>query len=246
MRPRFGTVLALAIMGGVLFPAPVALGQLQTGPLDHFQCYKARFSAFGQETVQIHEGNTDYDATVGKAAWFCNPVKKKHAGTTTKVLDQNDHFVWYRIEAPEWPGAEFPVRNQFGEAQQMKITDRAYLAVPTRKKPHGDPGELDHNVCFTATGDAVNAKVGLRDQWLRRKTAVIAPRAVCVPVQKTHDGQVFAPQNPYVYQVCYATKAYRFPRDDRPRAKFRNQFGNGKVTGVKALLLCVPSYPPGV
>ena len=83
-------------------------------------------------------------------------------------------------------------------------------------------------------------EVMLRDGYESKMTTVIKPQRLCNPVSM---GGLTA-QNPSAQWVCYKIKDARTsPSQERfsPRTVFSlNVFGQGELTALRALRLCVP------
>jgi hypothetical protein len=111
--------------------------------------------------------------------------------------------------------------------------------VPTQKQPHQEPSGLDHFKCYEATGQSINARVGLRDQFnVQDNVAVLEPFALCNPVQKGHAGVITPIENPDDHLVCYliqGSQVYEW-------INIRNQFtDNTPILARYSREICVPS-----
>ncbi len=211
-------------------------------PLDHFKCYAGKFPAFEPRKVGLHDQFGRGRVKVTRPGRFCNPVSKNGLN----IFDPAGHLKRYRIEPlpgqPAFVPLDVLVHNQFG-AQNLSVKAPLALFVPSKLRHQTKPAALDHFKCYSVSGQAVNQKVKLKDQFdvqeARVERAMVGrPVTLCNPTTKTVDGLTTPVGNPEWHLVCYAIDTQKFkPR----RVVVINQFGKEVVTVVAPVQLCVPS-----
>ena len=260
----------------VLVPAACA----QTpAVLDHFACYLTPSQpqlpqiAWLQDQFDVRNNNsvdTIYDIQM---LLFCNPTKKTVISATAPpptvpIAHPTAHLAMYKItEQQAMIPRSVPITNQFG-AQTLITGEAEMLAVPSGKSPiplNGgpvslppvpDPGVLDHFLCYSASGPAINRTVLLNDQFFveaPEAATVLTPRFFCNPVRKTvlpgscPAGQFCATQttpisHPSSHMACYLMSV---KTPFQGIVAYNNQFvlpgtlPTAKLTSP--VLLCVPS-----
>jgi hypothetical protein len=214
-------------------------------PLDHFKCYQTEGPAV-LATVLLEDqfdaaAGIVETAVVGSPARFCNPVQKSHKGQT-RIKHEENHLVFYLTNAVPTPPQTVVVSNQFdpatGPQTLQLLNNHVVLAVPTEKQPHGPTTDLDHFKCYRATGQPINDRVGLKDQFHRERVKVLEPFRFCNPVEKNHAGAVTPILRPDDHLVCYVITIRPFTTT----VAVTNQFFPGQtLTVFDADRLCVPS-----
>ena len=171
-------------------------------PLDHFKCYKGKFTKFQRRTVFLRDQFLQTQALVKKPRLFCNPVDKNGEG----IFDEGAHLKMYQLTSPGADlaaGTQVLVRNQFGP-QQLRVGKLEMLALPTQKDDLPPPLALDHYSCYRTEGPAIEVPAELVDQFHREQVRVLQPRLLCNPVEKTtEDGQVTPIGDQAAHLVCY-------------------------------------------
>ena len=244
--------------------AVAAHAQPSTAPanLDHFNCYLAKGPVQPQLAIlkdQFDIGNVEVVQDI-RMALFCNPVQKTYNGAVTNILHPADHLAMYLIPPEPLVPRTVTVQNQFGV--QNLVTRRAViLAVPSGKSPINsttppqlppipNPNELDHFKCYGASGQAPNALVTLKDQFLTLHTRVLEPILFCNPVMKVVPtataagvaGSTVTPiLNPTAHLTCYT----EIPTPFQSVVVYNNQFVPPNTLPTvpigNAEILCVPS-----
>lgn len=223
--------------------------------LDHFKCYPIVQSLPPPQDAAVvlrdQFSEVDFNGTVLQPIRFCNPVQKSHKGQT-RIMDRDHHLKFYLLDAS---GGPFPssvtVSNQFDKKVKGKripqelsvLASPVFIAVPTHKLqpgPHNEPVGLSHFACYLVTGEPINKKVGLKDEFDREKGVVVTrPASLCNPADKTHDSLFFSRQNEEAHLVCYVIQAK--PLKDTVAVGTENQFAVETFTLDFADSLCVPS-----
>jgi len=100
--------------------------------LDHFECYLAQ-----GDVLNIPVGLTDEffseNVNVFRAQFFCNPVRKVHAGATFGVQHLEEHLACYFFNPTVDFSKTVRIRNQFNPRLKLPVTQGQYLCVPTQK-----------------------------------------------------------------------------------------------------------------
>jgi hypothetical protein len=217
--------------------------------VDHFRCYIVPQSPTLNVNVQLIDqfdaaANEEEQITQLIIVRFCNPVQKTlPTGDVTPIVDIKHHLTLFLINPQPMVLRTVVIKNQFGQ-QVLTTADAKVLAVPTGKglppNPPPPPStDLDHYKCYSASGNAVNATVLLKDQFLSENTTVQRPVLFCNPVKKIHGTVVVGIQNPDVHLTCYVTSASHFPGTS---INIRNQFvALNNLALRQPDLLCVPS-----
>lgn len=231
---------ALSLFGVLAFASFAAFAQ-QPFQIDHFKCYyPSQASDVTPAQVLLQDQFGTNPAVIGKIARLCNPTVKYHNGTVTDIVKPDDHLVLHATSVQPLVTRRVKIRNQFGD-QTLTTQDARFLAVPTQKDPHAPPQDINHFSCYVAGGPAVNAQVGLKDQFFASKHKVMTPYLFCNPVQKTHNGIVTPITNPDDHLTCYTMNRVAYARD----VGLHNQFGNFQIHTAYADSICVPTKKLG-
>jgi hypothetical protein len=220
-------------------PAPVASLAPDAPTLDHFWCYETTANPLN-EPIQLKDQFTTalVPHVVGAPKWFCNPVKKRHDDTVTKIIDPDAHLTFLEIGVPQFKLLEVRVRNQFGIRDLKVFAPASLIAVPTKKNNHEFPDGLDHFKCYRVKGQAINVPVGLRDQFTAAVGRIVGkPVLLCNPTIKVHGANTFPINHPREHLVCYKVTPHQFSIV----VAAVNQFANGQLTIQNPKMLCVPS-----
>jgi uncharacterized repeat protein (TIGR02543 family) len=225
--------------------------------LDHFTCY---WTFWGEEPPPVFPVPVELEdqfiaewlgepliAQVGMPVHFANPANKGHE-VWTPVSNWNDHYTFYELIYEEvTPIWYVEVSNQFDPVepgyQELYVEGPTYLAVPTKKGPHGWPVNLDHMLVYTVWGEppSVGAEVYLEDQFADYWTNVHVPGYFANPVRKIDPTGVTDIMHPEDHLVLYWIDGSYFPTiEDLP---IDNQFGPQflDVWPDEGILLGVPS-----
>lgn len=264
-----GEFIAFALVGSIFVAATPgdATAQSTDLGLDHFLCYDVRGPAGEVPEPVLVLLEDQFDVSVGVLEevevgnvmrLFCNPTDKTFAGTTTTILNDDNHLAFYPFRALESVDilGEVKIVNQFGD-QKLEVRSADILAVPTRKlEPivHSDgPKELDHFKCYFARGDDKFQKelltVGLLDQFSMHETKhrVGEPLLFCNPVDKeVVGGAVTTIVNRDAHLTCYEFKPPKSPVLPSgaivDEVFIENQFTEGSPWKIgDGNLLCVPT-----
>jgi hypothetical protein len=207
--------------------------------LDHFKCYTTYSWLSVDETIKLKDQFGADSVQVHRPTEFCNPVEKTHEGKLSPITNPDAHLTRYAISSPSVPDRNVLVTNQFGENKSLVVSQPFSIMVPTQKFPHQKPTDLDHFKCYEATGQSINARVDLRDQFnVQDDVVVFEPFALCNPVQKSHAGVVTPIEHPDDHLVCYliqGSQVYEW-------ISIGNQFTNNTpILARYSRELCVPS-----
>jgi hypothetical protein len=131
----------LMILAVVILLAPVTAAAQLNGPaLSHFKCYGVRGSSpEGPPQVFLSDQFEDTSATVFEPLMLCNPVEKsedRENGPAIAVIPaESSHLVCYatREDPRRFGERNVFVNNQFGGQQELKVSRRAMLCLPSCK-----------------------------------------------------------------------------------------------------------------
>jgi len=183
-------------------------------PPDHYKFYTVEGEAAPvDKSVQLVDQFGTFNATVGEAYWFGNPVEKVHGDMVTPISDPDRHYTIYDLDYEEgWEPQSWQVtvKNQFGENQELTVQGPFYLAVPTQKEDHEMVECLDHLLVYDviqSTGwlEEPIAVVELNDQFLDEPVVPVwDPAYFANPVQKTivENGDVTEIEKDDEHYVC--------------------------------------------
>jgi hypothetical protein len=234
--------ITIVAVFAVAMLASTAVARGQTYILDHFNCYQIQPSHPADAVVALKDQFRSYDAVnVLSKFRFCNPTAKgvqtPGGPVITKITHPNDHSTLYQLNPQQPVNLKVVVKNQFGD-QSLTVTDARYLAVPTQKSPHRQPPvDLDHYLCYAASGLQVAVPASLADQFQRERVKVTTPVLLCNPVQKQHNGAVTDIRHPDDHLVCYT----KTPRQFATARGIKNQLESTQINTIASDLLCVPS-----
>jgi hypothetical protein len=218
-------------------------------PPDHYKFYTVGGEAAPvDKSVQLVDQFGAFNATVGEAYWFGNPVEKVHGDNKPLISDPNRHYTIYHLDYEEgWAPQSWQVtvKNQFGENQELTVQGPFYLAVPTQKEDHEMPECLDHLLVYeviqsTDWLEEPIAVVELNDQFLDEPVVEVwDPAYFANPVQKTvvETGDVAEIEDPDLHYVYYYIEAEPVEK----RVQIYNQFGNQTLDVTYSDFLAVPS-----
>jgi hypothetical protein len=226
--------VALALFGGA-GPALATHGQ----KLDHYKCYGVQDNTSWAEPVRLRDQFTTVGARVLTAVRFCNPTEKTHNDVVTPITNPFAHLTMYRLSSLPATTRQVEVLNQFNtDWQPLTLGQAVVLAVPTKKNDEGTVENLDHFMCYRASGQTISQVVSLRDQALMDGARVLAPALHCNPTDKLHDGVATLIQHPDEHLVCYTIRPQPATTGI---VRADNQFGLESLNVTSATLLCVPS-----
>jgi hypothetical protein len=226
-----------AAAGLLVLVNAAAYAQAQPFRVDHFKCYfPSEASLDPASPIQLLDQFGPANTYTFGLFRLCNPTRKFHDGKVTPIQNPDDHLALKPTGPQPLVVRRVKIRNQFGD-QQIITRDARVLAVPTQKKPHGPPRELNHFSCYVSDGDPVNADVGLQDQFFGSKHRIGRPVLFCNPVQKWHNGVMTPITNPTDHLTCYAMTPRKYERG----VEIRNQFGEQKLKTSYTDISCVPT-----
>ena len=235
---------------------------IPTGPIsaDHYLGYDAKrpkdepkFEKFTVElSDQFEMEPTEY--TVEKPDRLYNPVQKTHDGTTTDIIDDESHYVGYKIKTSKGePKFEkvtnVLVQNQFGDII-VDVKKPKLLLVPSAKDHFTTPDLLDlpitvnHFKCYDVKESEGTPKfeklIVLLDDpnfGITQEFEVKKPKMLCTPVDKNGEG-IVDPEN---HLMCYDIKKLMDdPKFEKLSVFTNNQFGPEDLEVKKQKELCVP------
>jgi hypothetical protein len=218
-------------------------------PADHFKFYSVDYETapyIGKE-VELVDQFGAFNATVGQAVSFGNPVEKIHNDILTPIADPNRHYTLYLLEYEEAPQSwEVTINNQFQDDVKLAVQGPIALAVPTEKieADLGAPECLNHYLLYIVIETSFpEVGVHLKDQFIEEDVLVVEPVLFGNPVQKTVVGstEVTDIQDPDEHLVFYGIN---LPEGNLPIEKtiqIDNQFGPQTLDLTLRDLLAVPS-----
>lgn len=215
-------------------------------PPDHYKFYYTQEgSPYIGEVVQLEDQFGTFNATVGYAMSFGNPVEKVHADVPTPIADEDRHYTLYELDygegEPMLDSWKVMVNNQFQDDVELTVVGPTMLAVPTQKEDHEAPACLDHLLIY----DVVETEfpefgVHLTDQFTEEDVVVWGPDLFANPVHKTVLGSA-APtpiEHEDEHYVFYYIEGEPF---EKSGLQITNQFGSQTLDLVGPELLAVPS-----
>jgi hypothetical protein len=244
IKLRMLLILCFAVSVSGLAGAQVPIEQR----VDHFRCYFTPRLPVEQSPTVLQDQFDVATKTVERVNQLqiirlCNPVTKITAdGKITPIVNPNHHLTMFRFNPQQVVPRVAVISNQFGE-QQITIRDPGVLAVPTGKAkvPNlapAPPTDLDHYKCYSASGQAVNQVVALKDQFTSEPVRVLEPIGFCNPTRKAHAGKVFGIKNADAHLACYVTTPSQFAG---AAVNIQNQFVKRPIRVLRPDILCVPS-----
>jgi len=164
-------------------------------PPDHFKFYWTNEGApYIGKDVQLEDQFGTFNATVGYAISFGNPVEKEHpVDVVTPIEDENRHYTLYELDygegEPMLDSWQVMVKNQFQDDVKLTVVGPRYLAVPTQKGDQGMPVCLDHLLVYDVLYEEFpEVSVNLKDQFIKEDVTVYEPVYFANPVHKTVPG----------------------------------------------------------
>jgi hypothetical protein len=217
-------------------------------PPDHFKFYRTNEGApYIGEVVQLEDQFGTFNATVGYAISFGNPVEKVHADIPTPIADLTRHYTLYELdygeEEPMLDSWQVMVNNQFQDDVELTVVGPYYLAVPTEKEGHEAPVCLDHLLVYDVLYEEFpEVGVLLEDQFIEEDVVVWEPVYFANPVQKTivDTGEVTEIETDEHY-VFYSIEDIGFDESIDKTIQIDNQFGPQTLDLTYRDTLAVPS-----
>jgi hypothetical protein len=193
--------------GYIAFPKDEGRTDMPIDPesqIDHFKIWempKQHFTRDYELKDQFHTDDT-FNKSIDQIEWIANPVKKDGK----RIHHRWIHLTGYSLKAPKeekdrQPGRTIRLTNQFTKRKHYAdwtLGDIKYLLLPASKVIHPDkdlpdiPDEIDHFLCYDATGEPVgDLNTNLQDQFDeirhggRTETITkLTPKYFGVPVEK--------------------------------------------------------------
>ena len=224
-------------------------------PPDHYKFYDVYYEKepvyIGAEVLLEDQFGT-FNATVGEAYWFGNPVEKEHNGATPMpISDPNRHYTLYALEIEDFVIRDVEVSNQFQEKVVLTVEGPYYLAVPTKKEGHEMVECLNHYLVYEVDeADYYEFEpvegVNLKDQFIPdgEDVMVWGPWMFANPVEKTvvETGDVAVIEDPDEHLVFYSIEDIGFNESINKSIQIANQFGNNQTLDLTYRdTLAVPS-----
>lgn len=214
------------------------------GKVDHYKVY-ALNPTFTKIAVKLADNFNTETVTLSELGGLGHPVDKNREG----IIAPNAYLSVYVFKPKTVHGGKIKFKDQFG-IQTWKLGHADFLLVPTEKIKTGSkppPATLDHYKCYEASGNRLDKKVSLRDEYdgkTAKTVTVEQPCFWCNPATKTHGTKTFKINNPKQYLACYLIKPQtRFSPPKLERTK--DQFGTHKMVVMFPNLLCVPATKEG-
>ena len=219
----------------------------------HFKCYRVvrRVGGFRARTVDLADQFSDYSRVrVTRPVEVCNPVAKRHLGRTFRITDSRRHLVVFAVAPRSAPRLDLTTRNQFF-TQRVRNGGLNRLLVPSRKRqslgPRNAVGRtsssrvLDHLACYPARVDAGaigGGRVGLIDQFERKRHRLASQSGICNPAVMRHRGTRTPVRFPDSHLISIRLRDVASPA----RAMtVRNRFGVQRLVTGNPTRLLVPS-----
>ncbi len=259
---RLGAALLVVLAGNTIAGAQDT-DQLSLG---HFKCYRVTQGTPANAFVQLLDQFDRLDqklehVVVQNPLLFCNPVNKIRDREVAPILNENNHLKMYFIAPTLTQSRVVFVSNQFTDFTftTLQVFQPVILAVPTQKRPHDPPKDLDHFKCYLVRGDPVDIPLGLVDQFDKEQVRVGRPVLLCNPTVKIHGESATAAgglsdnvtriTNEAAHLVCYriispslTPTISSLAATPRERAvQVLNQFDKEIIKVAEPVLLCVPS-----
>lgn len=217
-------------------------------PPDYYKFYHVDgdTAPYVGDIVQLVDQFGTFEAMVGEALSFGNPVEREHNGMLSPIVDDLRHYTIYELLYEEAPQSWLvTIDNHPQDNLELMVEGPHYLAVPTQKEDHEAPACLDHLLLYEILlpGEpAVIATIDLRDQFIEELGVTVRePVLFANPVEKTAPGAA-APT-----AIEHADEHYVFyPIDTAPfetSIQIQNQFHTDPVTLdlFNGELIAVPS-----
>ena len=216
-------------------------------PADHFKFYqmKAETAPYVGKEVELVDQFGAFNATVGQAMLFGNPVEKVHGSVVSPIEDVNRHYTLYGLEDVQHQSWEVMINNQFQDDAWLTVVGPVALAVPTEKieADLGAPECINHYLVYEVVyQDFPEVGVTLKDQFVPdgEDAVVYEPVYFANPVEKTLDGVVSDIEKPDEHLVFYAIEVSENPSIDKT-IDIENQFGEQTLELTYRDTLAVPS-----
>ncbi|UCD22172.1 MAG: hypothetical protein JSW22_00590 [Chloroflexota bacterium] len=214
-------------------------------PPDHYKFYEVDYETapyIGQEVELVDQFGT-FNATVGDALLFGNPVEKTYNDTLAPIADDTRHYTLYQLEygegEPMVSSWKVTINNQFQDDVELTVWGPVALAVPTQKEDHEAPECLNHFLIYEVTEtEFPEFSVHLKDQFTEEDVVVYGPTGFANPVQKTVDGMVTEIEYPDEHWVFYYIEGEPF---EKSGLQIENQFGEQTLDLSSPHLLTLPS-----
>jgi hypothetical protein len=202
-RAARGAFLPLAC-AVALAGLPLGTAQAQTFDPQPYLVYDAPATPLDPNPVMDLEGQFGLreDVAVREAVYFMNPVQMEPIeppGEMEEMTDASLHYRWFDLDSDFHYGPVVLVTDQFGTCLWILERDASYLLAPTSKSigtgEPGTPPNGQHYACYVyvgGTGCNPAQTVSLTDQFgSHGPYEVFVGYTLCVPVEKTHDQQVY-------------------------------------------------------
>jgi hypothetical protein len=218
-------------------------------PADHFKFYEVygETAPYVGKDVELVDQFGAFNATVGYAVSFGNPVEKVHGDVITPIADGNRHYTLYDLEY-EWEPQSWQVmvNNQFQDDVKLTVRGPVALAVPTEKieADLGAPECLNHYLVYEVIEtDSPEVGVTLKDQFIPDGEDVVVWEPVLFgnPVQKTVDGVVTDIEKADEHLVFYRIELPPGNTSIDQTIQIDNQFGPETLELTLRDTLAVPS-----
>jgi hypothetical protein len=204
-------------------------------PPDYYKFYHVDgdTAPYVGDIVQLVDQFGAFEAMVGEALSFGNPVEREHNGMLSPIVDDLRHYTIYNLLYEEAPQSWIvTIDNHPQDNLELMVEGPHYLAVPTQKEDHEAPACLDHLLLYEillSDDPAAIATIDLRDQFIEELGVTVRePVLFANPVEKTAPGAA-APT-----AIEHADEHYVFyPIDTEPfetSIQIQNQFHTDPVT----------------
>jgi hypothetical protein len=229
----------------------IVTANFELTPADHYKFYwvdEETAPDAGKEVQLVDQFGT-FNATVGEAWAFGNPVEKVH-DDVTPIADENRHYTLYELdygeEEPMLDSWQVTISNQFGDNQELTVWGPVALAVPTEKLEADleAPVCLDHLLVYEANPSSwleePIAVVDLHDQFQDQPAAEVwDPVYFATPVEKTllPGGSATPKEHEDEHMVFYYIDGAPFEK----KVQIDNQFGEQTLDLIFRDTLAVPS-----
>jgi uncharacterized repeat protein (TIGR02543 family) len=164
-------------------------------PPDFYKFYEvdSATAPYVGEVVQLVDQFGPFEAMVGDAVLFGNPVEREHNGRVSPIADEDRHYAIYELLYEEAPKSWIvTIDNHPQDNLELSVQGPIALAVPTQKEDHEAPVCLDHLLVYEvllAGEPAPITTIDLRDQFLDESgLTVYEPVLFANPVEKTAPG----------------------------------------------------------
>ncbi len=202
---------------------------------DHYLSYSVEPRTLGVPVLVGDQFIPELQVGVMVYERLLNPVMQDNV----PMIDPTAHLDWWRVEPPVPVGRHIAVTNKFGQFE-WDVHHLEFLLAPSRKNQPGPPPEnINHFLCYRASGPRPDVTVRLEDQF-RQITAVVGePEFFCNPCRKNHDGRIYPIVDPDVHLAVYQVLTPPFTAT----VFTEDQFGifQNLVLGAPVEYLFVPS-----